>query len=97
MEDFINHPQHYQLCNVKSVNSEETFDTDVLSILEALCDKIDAESYVMSSSIEPHYYCSALAYLMRAPFKDNMEADIRKAIFYLSLLAGDDPREVGEE
>jgi glutaminase len=92
MNDLISKPSHYQLCNVKSIDGVNTFDTDVLNILEALCDKIDSESLVLSSSVEPHYYSSALAYIMRAPFKGSLESDIKKAIFYLRLLINDDPR-----
>lgn len=81
MHDPVNNPSHYSLPDVKSV-SGELFNTDVLSVLEALSKKIDSRL----TGYEVHAMFSALAYIMRSPFKDSLVQDIDKSIFYLNEL-----------
>lgn len=40
-----------------------------------------------------HARLTALKYVYRANYKGNREKDLRKAIFYLHLAVGDEPRE----
>lgn len=90
MTDLINHPSHYEL-TVNSLEGE-LFATDVLNILQGLTTKIDNEATVPLSSMDIHYLCSAIAYILRSPFKSTFESDLQKSIFYLRMLLGEDPR-----
>jgi len=86
--DIINKPKHYQL-RINSLE-KETFTTDVLNILAALDEKISDEGF--GKPIFYHYFYSAVAYILRAPFKGTYADDVRKAIFYLKMTLGEDPR-----
>ena len=90
MTDLINHPSHYELW-IRSLEGE-LIATDVLNILEGLTNKIESSSEVPMTAMDIHYLCSAIAYILRSPFKNSFESDIQKAIFYLRMMIGDDPR-----
>lgn len=90
MTDLINHPSHYEFW-ISSLDGE-LIATDAINILQGLTTKIEDQSCVPLTSMDIHYLCSAVAYILRSPFKDSFESDIQKAIFYLRMMIGDDPR-----
>lgn len=88
--DVVNNPSHYKIDNVLNEAGTYFFDTDVLSIMDALSRKITKESYLQLSGMEQHYLFSAIAYIFRSPFKFNMVEDLSKAVFYLNKIIEND-------
>lgn len=91
MNDPIKKPNHYQF-EIAEVDDVIYVKTDVLKIIESLSKKMYEESNEHLSAHETHYLFSAVAYILRAPFKGSFKQDIQKAIFYLRLLVGENPR-----
>ena len=86
MKDVVNNPSHYKIENVKALNGD-IVSIDVLSILQALDEKIENESTYPFTGMEIHQLYSAIAYILRSPFKNSFEEDLQKAIFYLKKLS----------
>lgn len=55
---------------------------------------IDAvKAMLTEQEFKAHCRATAMGYIWRAPFKNNEKEDLHKAIWFLYMAAGDDPRE----